>query len=205
MRIFLTGFFIVCLAVLSFIILDTPPKANKHVESSRGEAAIGGDFTLTNQHGKVMHDADFRGKVMVVFFGFTHCPMICPVSVATVSSALERLGDDAQHIAPIFITVDPQRDTPQVMKEFLSPFDSRFVGLSGTQEQTQQVLEAYKAYAKKGEPMDKNAPDSYMVDHSSYIYVMNQQGGFEVILPYDTEPDKLADAISQLTMEEPQE
>ena len=111
----------------------------------QGEAAVGGDFTLTNQAGQPVRQADFHGRVMLVFFGFTHCPDICPVTVATLSKAMEQLGAQADQVAPVFITVDPERDTPQVMKDFLSNFDKHMIpAVTGTPDQTKQVTEAYK-------------------------------------------------------------
>ena len=131
---------LVMLAFTTVALLAT--KENDTVlppDSSSGAAAIGGVFNLTNQNGKAVSDADFRGKKSLVFFGFTHCPDICPVAMATITAAMSALGDKADHITPIFITVDPVRDTPQVMKKYLSNFDKRIVGLTGTEEQVKQV------------------------------------------------------------------
>lgn len=127
---------------------DVAPSAQNE-SSGQGEALIGGDFTLTDTGGKTVSDRDFRGKVMLVFFGFTHCPDICPVSTASLSALMGMLGDKADQVAPIFITVDPERDTPEVMKNYLANFDKRMVGLTGSAEQIQQAANAYKVYYSK--------------------------------------------------------
>src|SRR5262249_53540381 len=126
----------------------------KEVEQA-GQPLIGGDFTLTDQNGRPVRESDFRGRVMLVFFGFTHCPDECPATVATLTRTMELLGPLADQVAPIFITVDPERDTPAVLKDFLSNFDKRFVGLTGTQGQIRQVAELYKVYYAKSNGSEK--------------------------------------------------
>lgn len=184
-------------------------------EEATGEAAIGGAFTLTDQLGRVRTDMDFRGKVMIVFFGFTHCPDICPVTVATLSSLMELLGDKAGQVVPIFITVDPKRDTPEVMKEYLKNFDSRIVALTGSVKTIKDTADAYKAYysmrfkkkdeddidttpeeAHAGNHAAHNADNSnYLMDHSGYIYVMDKEGRYVKHFPYNVSEQELADEL----------
>jgi cytochrome oxidase Cu insertion factor (SCO1/SenC/PrrC family) len=183
-------------------------------EEATGEAAVGGAFTLTDQLGRVRTDMDFRGKVMIVFFGFTSCPDICPVTVATLSSLMELLGDKAAQVAPIFITVDPKRDTQEVMKAYLQNFDSRIVGLTGSSKAIKDTADAYKAYysmrfKKKDDddidPMAEEvtpnshaahgAGDNYMMDHSGYIYIMNTEGNYVKHFPYNVSEQELADEL----------
>jgi len=166
----------------------------KAVEAAETAASstIGGSFALTDQTGKILHDTDFRGRVMLVFFGFTNCPDICPVTVATLSKTMELLGDKANQVAPIFITVDPGRDTPAALKSYLANFDKRMVGLTGTDTEIKQVADAYKAYYAKAEaPGGKD----YGVNHSGYIYLMDKTGKFVTPLAYDTTPQNLATAV----------
>jgi protein SCO1/2 len=142
---------------------------------SQGEAAIGGSFKLLNQDGKEVTEADFAGKLMLVYFGFTHCPSICPTDMAIISEAMKNLGDDAAKIQPIFISIDPERDTPEQVKKFLANFYPGFTGLTGTPEQIAAVANAYKIYYKKA---DAEKLNEYLMDHSSYIYLMGKDGKY---------------------------
>jgi protein SCO1/2 len=192
-------------AVTSFQIWVTKDRTGQKKEmeatAQPEETAIGGTFTLTDQNGQVVHDTDFRGRVMLVAFGFTHCPDVCPITVATLSKTLELLGDKADQVAGLFITVDPQRDTPQAMKDFLSNFDKHIVGLTGTELQVKQVADAYKVYyaralADEAKAGNQKAPDAdYNVDHSSYIYMMGKEGQFIKVFPYNVSEQELAHAV----------
>ncbi len=162
----------------------------KEAEAIQGDAAVGGDFSLTNQNGQLMHAADFHGRVMLVFFGFTHCPDICPITVAAFSKTMELLGPQGDQVAPIFITVDPERDTPQVMKDYLSNFDKRMVGLTGTEEQIKQVTEAYKVYFAK-------AGAGGAFDHSAFIYMMGKDGKFIQLFENNAAPADIAAVVKR--------
>lgn len=169
-----------------------------------GEPMIGGAFSLTDQQGKTVKDAEFRGRMMLVFFGFTHCPDICPVTVKTLSELMGTLGDKADQVSPVFISVDPSRDTPAVIKDYLSNFDPRIVGLTGDAEQIKQVTGAYKAYYSKPQPAasehDAHAAHAggksdYMVDHSGFIYLMDRDGKYVTHFPYDASVNTIADVL----------
>src|SRR5581483_9210577 len=153
MRRLLLLLIVILLAFTSSSLWLTSEKTNQKLQldqaEGQGEAQVGGEFILTNQHGEAARSTDFRGRIMLVFFGFTHCPDICPVTVSTLSKAMALLGGQADSVAPIFISVDPERDTPQVMKDYLSNFDKHMIGLTGTPEQVRQVTEAYKVYFAK--------------------------------------------------------
>lgn len=206
MRIFFTFVVLAVIAVTSLKLWSVSQPAggtginakNTQVRSDSGTADIGGAFTLVNQDGASVKDTDFRGKVMAVFFGFTHCPMICPTTVTSLSTAMELLGDAADDVVPVFISVDPKRDTPERMKEYLSSFDGRFVGLTGSDEQIADVVKQYKAYFSVMDPMDPKAPNEYMVDHSSYIYIMDRDGVFDALHTYKETPEILAEAIAKV-------
>lgn len=191
----ITGLVLLILAATSLTMLEKP------VEKGQGEAAIGGDFSLTDQSGKTVRDADFRGKTMLVFFGFTHCPDICPVTAATLGGLLKSLGDRAEKLAVLFITVDPARDTPETLKAYLENFDPRIIGLTGSDEQIRQAASAYKAYyeapaaAGHGDHGDHGGG---MVNHSGFIYLMDRDGKYVRHFPYDASEQDIAAALQPL-------
>ena len=137
-------------------------------------AAVGGPFHLEDQDGKSVSDADFKGRPFLVFFGFTHCPDICPTTMFEMSQIMRALGPDADRTAALFITVDPERDTPAVIKDYLSNFDPHVRGLTGDQASLTAALKAYRVYAKKV-PLDKG---DYTMDHTALVYLMDKEGRF---------------------------
>ena len=145
---------------------------------SRRASDVGGPFRLTGQSGEVVTEANFAGKPFLVFFGFTHCPDVCPTTLFEMSETFRRLGPDADTRA-LFISVDPERDTPETLKQYLSNFDPRIVGLTGTRAQIDAVTKTYKAYAKKV-PL---AGGGYTMDHSAVVYLMDREGRF--IAPFN--------------------
>ncbi|MEX2128199.1 MAG: SCO family protein [Xanthobacteraceae bacterium] len=138
------------------------------------QSDIGGPFRLTDQDGRAVTEADFKGKPFLVFFGFTNCPDICPTALFEMSETLRRLGPAADKTAALFISVDPERDTPEKLKEYLQSFHSRISALTGTQSEIDAVTKAYKAYAKKV-PLDGGG---YTMDHSAIVYLMDKNGRF---------------------------
>jgi protein SCO1/2 len=151
-------------------------------------SSVGGPFELLNQDGKTVTDADFRGKPFLVFFGFTHCPDICPTTLFEVSEVLNRLGTDAEKVNAIFVTVDPERDTPEKLKLYLSSFHPRLSALSGSPAQIEAIKKAYFVYAKRV-PLEGGG---YTMDHTSVVYLMDKQGKF--IAPFNLKRD--ADAAA---------
>jgi protein SCO1/2 len=135
---------------------------------------VGGPFRLLDQNGRQVTDADFRGKPFLVFFGFTHCPDVCPTALFEMSEVLRRLGPDAEKTGALFISVDPERDTPEKLKEYLSSFHPRISGLTGTPEEIAEVEKTYRVYAKKV-PLDGGG---YTMDHSAIVYLMDKDGRF---------------------------
>ena len=149
-----------------------------------GQIAVGGPYALTDQDGKPRASTDFGGKYQLVYFGYTFCPDVCPTTLAVMAAALDKMGVDQNRIVPVFITVDPQRDTPAVMKKYVAAFGPRFVGLTGTPQQIAQVEKEFRVYAKK-QPMTGG---NYGMDHSSVMYLMAPDGKLvsfydEAILP----------------------
>lgn len=154
-------------------------------------ATIGGPFTLVDTRGKTVTDQTYRGKWMLIYFGYTFCPDACPTALNNISAALEKLGPEAEKIEPLFITVDPKRDTLQVMSNYLKSFDSRIVGLTGSKTQTDAAAHAYRVYVSA----QQTDGDDYLVDHSAYIYVMDSRGKFVSVIPGDMAGDKMADQL----------
>jgi protein SCO1 len=165
--------------------------AGPELETS-GTALIGGPFTLLDQNGKTVTDKDFRGRLMLVFFGFTHCPDICPGELQVISASLAALGNKAADVIPIFITLDPERDTPAVMADYVKNFGSRFVALTGSREAIASAAKAYRiAYSKRG---DAKASD-YSIDHSEFAYLMGRDGQYITHFPYGTPAEKMAETL----------
>ncbi|APG87955.1 SCO2-like protein (plasmid) [Sinorhizobium americanum CCGM7] len=158
---------------------------------------VGGPFSLIAPDGTTVTDATFRGKWMLVFFGYTHCPDTCPTTLSQIALALDRLGPDAANVQPVFITVDPERDTPDVVGQYVGAIDRRIVGLSGSQRQIAAVSQEYGAYSER--PPPEPGADDYVVDHSTYIYVMDPQGRFVRGLEAGTPGDTIADTLRRLT------
>jgi protein SCO1/2 len=136
-------------------------------------AAVGGPFKLIDHNGQTVTEADFKGRPFLVFFGFTRCPDICPTTLFDVSEVLRALGKDADRVRALFITVDPERDTPAVLKDYLSSFDPHLAGLTGEPEAIAAVAKAYRVYFKKV-PLDQG----YTMDHTAIVYLMDKEGRF---------------------------
>jgi protein SCO1/2 len=155
--------------------------------SGPAPSAIGGPFTLADQEGRTVTDADLKGKPFLVFFGFTHCPDVCPTALFDVSEVLRQLGPDADRARALFVTVDPERDTPEKLKEYLSSFDPHLRALTGTPEQVERMLKAYRVYAKK-----IPQGDSYTMDHTALVYLMDKQGRFVAPFNLKRRPEEAA-------------
>ncbi len=163
---FLAGL-VVCFGVVFYAMeLSRRPGATQ-------ASAVGGPFALTDQDGRRVTDQDYKGKPFLVFFGFTHCPDICPTTLFEVSEVMRTLGPDAAKTQALFITVDPERDTPSVMGDYLSSFDPRLRGLTGTQAEIDATAKVYRAYFRKV-PIE----GGYTMDHMATVYLMDKDGRF---------------------------
>jgi protein SCO1/2 len=192
LTVIVAGFLIGALGGAAALIL-TRGAAGPRVAST-GTALIGGPFTLIGHDGKPVTDQAFRGKYMLVFFGFTHCPDICPAELQVMSAALDELGPKANEVIPIFITLDPERDTPQVVTDYVRNFGQRFVGLTGLPEQVAAAAKAYRvAYSKFQEEGAK--PDDYTIDHVALVYLMGKDGEYLANFAYGTPAAKMAEAL----------
>ena len=158
--------------------------------------SIGGPFTLTDTAGREVTDQTYRGKIELVYFGYTYCPDACPTALNEIAGALAELGTGADRVQPIFITIDPARDTRKVLAEYVRAFDSRIVGLTGTPEQIAAAAKAYRVYYAPYKSAD--APDGYLMDHTSVVYVMDEKGRFVASFTHETSADEMAERLRKL-------
>jgi protein SCO1/2 len=166
------GSFIAGLVLVTAVILLA--NSNNGGPKMQQVAAIGGPFSLTDQNGRTVTDEDLKGRPFLVFFGFTHCPDICPTTMFEISEILRKLGPDGDRVRAVFITVDPERDTPQAMKDYLSSFDPRMIALTGDEASIAAVAKAYRAYYKRV----PQGEDGYTMDHTAIVYLMGKDGRF---------------------------
>ena len=160
-----------------------------------GKALIGGAFALTDQDGKRVTEQDFRGKYTLVVFGYTTCPDVCPAEMQAMANALDTLGDKAEQVTPVFITIDPERDTVAKVADYVKNFHARFVGLTGTPEEIKQAAKAYRVYYARAE--DKGSATDYLMDHSAFIYLMDPKGEYVTHFAYGAPADKIAAGIEK--------
>jgi cytochrome oxidase Cu insertion factor (SCO1/SenC/PrrC family) len=165
---------------------DQPGKAT-------GEAQIGGAFTMVNHKGETVTEKSFQGRYMLVFFGFTFCPDICPTTLQVVGSALDQLGAKGEKITPVLVSVDPARDTPEALKNYVENFHPRLVGLTGTPEQLAVTAKTFKVFYQKVD--NPTRPQDYLMDHSSILYLMGPDGKFVKHFTYTTDAKKLAEGL----------
>ena len=159
--------------------------------------AIGGPFRLTGADGQSVSDRDFRGKWLLVYFGYTHCPDICPTTLADISQTLDLLGADATRVQSLFISIDPERDTPQIVGDYVKGFDDRIIGLAGTPSEIAAAAKAYRVfYAKK----EGTSAGNYLMEHTAFVYVVGPDGRYVTLLsPLQGQtPDIMADRLREL-------
>jgi protein SCO1 len=156
--------------------------------------SVGGPFTLTANDGSTVTDQTYRGKWLLIYFGYTYCPDACPTSLNEISQAMAKLGAKADQIQPLFITIDPGRDTPETMANYVRAFDPRIIGLTGTPAQIAQVAKEFQVYYER----HKTDDGSYLMDHTSLIYVMNPRGQFVRLFPGDMTGERMAQYLREL-------
>lgn len=162
-----------------------------------GGAAIGGPFTLIDEAGRTVTEADFKGQPLLVYFGYTYCPDVCPTTLTTIAEALDLLGGKGHDIAVLFITVDPERDRPENMGDYARAFHPQVVGLTGTTEQVAAAARAYRVYFAKA-AQDPKDPEDYLMDHSAYTYLMGRDGKFLTHFPHGVSAKDMAERIAKL-------
>ncbi len=187
----LVGFVILGTGAFLALALQGTPRG---VAGTALAGAIGGPFQLVDQNGETFTDADLKGKWSLVYFGYTHCPDACPTALNDISIALSQLGPKRDAVRPVFITVDPERDTPESLKEYVTSFDAPILALTGTAEQVAKAAKGYRVYYAK----HPEAGGDYSMDHSSVIYVMDPEGRFTASFTHESAPEQISERLKKL-------
>ena len=189
----LAGFLIGALGGAAALVLTSSGSGSKVATS--GKALVGGPFALVDPNGKTVTDQDFRGRHMLVFFGFTNCADICPAEIQVMAASLDGLGEKADKVVPIFITLDPERDTPDAVGAYVKNFGARFIGLSGSPQAIEQAAKSYRVAYSKFVPDGADAARGYSVDHSAFVYLMGTDGQYITHFPYGTPSAKMTETM----------
>jgi protein SCO1/2 len=190
----IVGVLVLALLLAGGLWLWLPPSGRQAV--SAAAVPIGGPFSLVDQDGRAVTERDFAGKWMLIYFGYTYCPDVCPLGLTTVAEALDRLPETQQDaIVPVLVTVDPERDTPAVLKDYVAAFGPRFKGLTGSPEAVQAALKSWRVYSRKAEVR----PDGgYLVDHSTFTYLMSPDGAYATHFSHGVSPEEMAQRLGEL-------
>ncbi|MCC7328088.1 MAG: SCO family protein [Burkholderiales bacterium] len=186
--------------VLVFLLLcaGCTPEGPKFKSSDVTGSKLGKDFVLSDPTGRSRSLADYRGKAVVVFFGYTQCPDVCPTTLATLAAAMKQLGPDADRVQVVFITVDPERDTPELLAQYVPAFDPRFVGLYGDAAATERVAHEFKVIYQK---QPGTTPGNYTVDHSAGVFAFDPQGRLRLYIGHGQSPEVFAHDLKALLHE----
>jgi protein SCO1/2 len=171
---------------------DMPAPSTGGIQLAQG-VALGGPFTLLDQTGRTVTEGDFAGRPMLLYFGFTYCPDVCPTELGTIAAAIDAMGPLGDRVTPVFVTIDPERDTPAAMADYVARFHPRMVGLTGSAEQIAQAARAYRVYYAKVRPRDST---DYLMDHSSFIYFVGPDGRVRSLFRPETTPEAIAAAVA---------
>jgi len=182
--------------VMALAILPGPREQISSALPSTGRALVGGPFTLVDHTGKTVTEKDFRGRFMLIYFGFTNCPDVCPSGLQVMSAALDKVGAKAAEVTPILITVDRERDTPEQLASYVPSFHPRLVGLTGSSEQIAAALKAYRVYAKRVD--DPKSAAGFTFDHTSLIYLMDREGAYVAHFTHATSVDRIAERLAKV-------
>ena len=192
LTIIVVAFAAIVTGVAAWLLTSGPFEApDQSAGTALTEADIGGPFLLTDHHGRRVSDMDFRGRYMLVFFGFTHCPDVCPSTLRDIAMALDHLDEEADAIQPLFITVDPERDDVAAMAEYVTAFDPRTLGLTGTRAEIDQATAIYRIYSSRV-PLGEG---DYTMDHSAFTYLMDRKGNYLAHFSFGIDPEEMAEGI----------
>ena len=184
------------LTAMPAMAADAPARSAAEIMDSLmwNREPVGGPFELIDHTGKPRIDGDFRGRLMLVYFGFTFCPDICPTDLQAIGLTLEKLGADGDSVQPLFVTVDPERDTAKHLAEYVPMFHPRLIGLTGSAEAIRKAADAYKVYYARVDTGKQDSGD-YTVDHTAYIYLMDRDGSYLGFFPPGTSADRMVEII----------
>lgn len=196
---------VVLAAVSTFLYLRVEvPVDDSRADAARlmnelmsGKGPIGGPFTLTDPAGTRRSLSDFRGSLILLYFGFTYCPDVCPTDLLAMGNLIRSLGVDGDALQPVFVTLDPERDTPEVLRAYVASFHPRFIALTGTEDEIRRVATSYKVFFQKVRP---KGVDTYFIDHSAYVFLLDREGRFATLFPPGTPQERMAILVrEQLT------
>jgi cytochrome oxidase Cu insertion factor (SCO1/SenC/PrrC family) len=170
---------------------EQPSAAQMMDDLMYGRGTVGGPFTLTDQAGRRRSDSEFHGRLMIVYFGYTFCPDVCPADLMAITQALDALGPQAQGVQPVFITLDPERDT-KVLADYVAAFHRSLIGLTGSPQEIRKIANAYKAFYAK---VPGEREGEYAIDHTGIIYLMDRDGKYLGFMPPQTNPDRLTEVL----------
>ena len=191
----LRGVLAACVAMLAaaawIVIEGRPDGVEPFTNAAAVRSEVGGPFEMVDHRGTTVTDADFHGQHLLVFFGYTYCPDVCPTVLATMAAALDLLGPAAELVTPIFVTIDPARDTTEAMADYVALFHPKIVGLTGTARQLANMAKSYQAFYAKG-PGDGG---DYLMEHTGVLYLMGPEGEYLGVLPPGVSPDEMAAAL----------
>jgi cytochrome oxidase Cu insertion factor (SCO1/SenC/PrrC family) len=160
-----------------------------------GRGTVGGPFSLTDQTGRRRNDTEFRGKLLIIYFGYTYCPDVCPTELQQIGLAVEHLGDVGSAVQPLFITIDPARDTPKVLAQYVPSFHPRLLGLTGTSDEIAAVAQEFKVVYTKYQPSDGGP---YLIDHTGFVYIVDRSGKYRGFFPPGTPEDRMREMIKTI-------
>ena len=179
-----------------FLLRYDPPVEGRRAGAARlmnelmtGKTPVGGPFTLTDPDGRRRSLSDFRGKVVLLYFGYTFCPDVCPTDLLAIGQLIRSLATDGDEVQPMFVTLDPERDTREVLRAYAASFHPRFVSLSGSEDEIRRVATSYKVYFEKVTPPGMN---TYLIDHSAYVFLLDREGRFSTLFPPGTPQERMA-------------
>jgi len=193
LTVFLVALIALAIGTAGLLFVTLPGDEAGFPQRSSGAALIGGPFELVMHDGSAVTNETFKGELMLIYFGFTFCPDVCPTELQIMSTALDLVGERAAQVRPILISIDPERDTVEAMAQYVSHFHSRMTGLTGTPEQIAAAARAYRIYYERVEDPSSNA--AYTMDHSSIVYLMDKEGQFITHFGPGTQPEKMAETI----------
>jgi protein SCO1/2 len=190
-----------------FLVRDRSTEENRRADAARlmnelmsGKARIGGPFSLTDQYGRQRSLEDFRGKLVLLYFGYAFCPDVCPTDLAAMAQTVRTLGTEGEKLQLVFITLDPERDTQELLRSYVAAFHPRFVALRGTEDEVRRVATSYKVYFEKVRPPGSGA---YLIDHMAFVFLLDRDGKYLAFFPPGTSAERMAVMVREVLAEAP--